>query len=89
MTSNTNLGNTKQIDTLMLEARSLLAGLPNLRSDTKVRALGMLDIRWVTHVLNLGKHIEEQKFDNVGQIVKVHAAAAAFYSYIYPFTTPV
>ena len=89
MTSKQNLGKTKQIDTLMLDARSLLAGLPNLRSDTKVRALGMLDIRLVTHVLNLGKHIEEQKFDNVGQIVKVHAAAAAFYSYIYPFTTPV
>ena len=69
MTSKDKLANTRNIDTLIAEARKLVSHVP--KSEATVKALGMFDIRLVLHVLKIGKQLEDTKFESLGEIVQV------------------
>ena len=75
LTSKQNRAKSIEIDGIMSEARNLVNGL-SMEHEAKIRTLGQLDVRLVTHVLKLGKASEGHEYKNVGEIVQVRIANA-------------
>ena len=57
---------------MMVDARKLAMPFQEaLKRDEFVTILGKLDIRLVAHLLKLGHHLEETKFDSTQEILQV------------------
>ena len=70
-TSKANLERTLNIEKILAEGRKLAADLGhNLPRDVRVRAVGQLDARMITHVLKLGKQLEGVEFADMGAILQ-------------------
>ena len=71
LTSKKLIKSTIEIDGIMQQARTLVRDSGRaLQRDVSVKTLGQLDVRLVTHVLKLGKLLEDTSFKDIGEILQ-------------------